>query len=275
MSQIASLSQRPDVNWELRYMRLRQVFLELTTALVPQFVRTNYLEAAHDLEFVEDGIVVPPSQHATFIHADYALNEVPVDGRTLVESFQEQQAYDPESDHWRILEALKNSRYSVFMVDSVGQGGLHTRDLLNANEPVYVTDMGLSQTAPPGAAIATRIVSCDGLHFTGGAALVVNVPETGSIARRFNALLQSVAAEIEETPLHEIRRLIARRLITGFTRMGGADRILDAHVTETSRLLRGGGRSLQAKSANVDHVGRNDPCPCGSGRKFKRCCGQS
>lgn len=21
------------------------------------------------------------------------------------------------------------------------------------------------------------------------------------------------------------------------------------------------------------HVGRNDPCPCGSGRKFKRCCG--
>ena len=22
-------------------------------------------------------------------------------------------------------------------------------------------------------------------------------------------------------------------------------------------------------------VGRNDPCPCGSGRKYKRCCGQS
>ena len=21
-------------------------------------------------------------------------------------------------------------------------------------------------------------------------------------------------------------------------------------------------------------VGRNDPCPCGNGRKFKRCCGQ-
>jgi uncharacterized protein len=22
-------------------------------------------------------------------------------------------------------------------------------------------------------------------------------------------------------------------------------------------------------------VGRNDPCPCGSGKKFKRCCGQA
>ena len=23
----------------------------------------------------------------------------------------------------------------------------------------------------------------------------------------------------------------------------------------------------------VDKVGRNDPCPCGSGKKFKKCCG--
>jgi hypothetical protein len=25
----------------------------------------------------------------------------------------------------------------------------------------------------------------------------------------------------------------------------------------------------------TDKVGRNDPCPCGSGKKFKRCCGNS
>jgi uncharacterized protein len=24
----------------------------------------------------------------------------------------------------------------------------------------------------------------------------------------------------------------------------------------------------------VARVGRNDPCPCGSGKKFKKCCGQ-
>jgi len=23
-----------------------------------------------------------------------------------------------------------------------------------------------------------------------------------------------------------------------------------------------------------DHVGRNDPCPCGSGKKYKKCCGR-
>ena len=25
---------------------------------------------------------------------------------------------------------------------------------------------------------------------------------------------------------------------------------------------------------NKDKVGRNDPCPCGSGKKFKKCCGK-
>lgn len=29
----------------------------------------------------------------------------------------------------------------------------------------------------------------------------------------------------------------------------------------------------KAPPRQVDKVGRNDPCPCGSGRKFKKCCG--
>lgn len=24
-----------------------------------------------------------------------------------------------------------------------------------------------------------------------------------------------------------------------------------------------------------DKVGRNDPCPCGSGKKYKKCCGKT
>ncbi len=30
---------------------------------------------------------------------------------------------------------------------------------------------------------------------------------------------------------------------------------------------------IRPDSVRVDKVGRNDPCPCGSGRKFKKCCG--
>jgi preprotein translocase subunit SecA len=33
---------------------------------------------------------------------------------------------------------------------------------------------------------------------------------------------------------------------------------------------------VQVKQIKLDQpkVGRNDPCPCGSGKKYKKCCGQ-
>ena len=40
----------------------------------------------------------------------------------------------------------------------------------------------------------------------------------------------------------------------------------------------GGGSEVEQRSATVvkgKKVGRNDPCPCGSGKKYKNCCGQN
>jgi len=40
-----------------------------------------------------------------------------------------------------------------------------------------------------------------------------------------------------------------------------------------------GGPAERHKPATVKRdqpkVGRNDPCPCGSGKKYKKCCGQN
>lgn len=30
----------------------------------------------------------------------------------------------------------------------------------------------------------------------------------------------------------------------------------------------------QQNSQSIISAGRNDPCPCGSGKKFKKCCGK-
>jgi SEC-C motif-containing protein len=48
---------------------------------------------------------------------------------------------------------------------------------------------------------------------------------------------------------------------------------------ETGRFLKQDGRWYYADGVagqgtrHVDKVGRNDPCPCGSGKKYKKCCG--
>ncbi|MBQ1236828.1 MAG: SEC-C domain-containing protein, partial [Oscillospiraceae bacterium] len=31
---------------------------------------------------------------------------------------------------------------------------------------------------------------------------------------------------------------------------------------------------LKKEPVRVKKVGRNDPCPCGSGKKYKHCCGR-
>ncbi|MBS1213372.1 MAG: hypothetical protein H6R26_1989 [Proteobacteria bacterium] len=59
-------------------------------------------------------------------------------------------------------------------------------------------------------------------------------------------------------------------------RQGGLARQLH----EVSRFVREDGQwyyldgSFPAGSATSSKTGRNDPCPCGSGRKFKKCCGR-
>ena len=30
----------------------------------------------------------------------------------------------------------------------------------------------------------------------------------------------------------------------------------------------------ESNMAHSDKIGRNDPCPCGSGKKYKNCCGK-
>lgn len=37
-------------------------------------------------------------------------------------------------------------------------------------------------------------------------------------------------------------------------------------------VLRGARETVTQAPRRVTRVGRNDPCPCGSGKKFKKCC---
>src|SRR5271154_117826 len=44
---------------------------------------------------------------------------------------------------------------------------------------------------------------------------------------------------------------------------------------EQARMAGAGDMQVQQIVRSADKVGRNDPCPCGSGKKYKKCCGSS
>ena len=73
----------------------------------------------------------------------------------------------------------------------------------------------------------------------------------------FDNMLASISAEISEFLLNaEVRQNIEREEIKNIRTNDGKE-------------------GVKSKPKKADKkVGRNDPCPCGSGKKYKQCCGK-
>jgi uncharacterized protein len=69
-------------------------------------------------------------------------------------------------------------------------------------------------------------------------------------------------------PMDEQRR---ERLIIGVAASVSA---IYRYFASHRRLAGSAGREAMTHRRSAPKVGRNDPCPCGSGQKFKKCCGK-
>ena len=94
---------------------------------------------------------------------------------------------------------------------------------------------------------------------------------------------QTFAASIEESFVHttwlglhvlhsEIMTDSQQGYVTFFARF--AENQHERFIHERSRFLREEQRWYYI-DGTFPPIGRNDPCPCGSGKKYKKCCGQS
>lgn len=63
--------------------------------------------------------------------------------------------------------------------------------------------------------------------------------------------------------------LLVRKLKAQLAEQQAEKKRLEAEVAEKERLL---ARRHTPRPTQPDRIGRNDPCPCGSGKKFKHCC---
>ncbi len=53
-------------------------------------------------------------------------------------------------------------------------------------------------------------------------------------------------------------------------------RVKVAAKPEEKRMVTNQDESARKNPVHVEKkIGRNDPCPCGSGRKYKKCCGRT
>jgi preprotein translocase subunit SecA len=85
------------------------------------------------------------------------------------------------------------------------------------------------------------------------------------------AMYRLEGADMFDKMVDEIKEDTVREILTVVPRVQSTERVQVAKPT--SEGFGGGKPSIVRKPATSKKVGRNDPCPCGSGKKYKKCCG--
>jgi hypothetical protein len=245
------------------YKTLRKKGIELSSALVESLSNEDLETAARRLGILRRGVMQFDTEDEAAVLMDYAIHEIRRDGVNAVERMLRDNPPPEGSAHLRLLHSLAASRYTVVGIQQIIPGfGLAGFEGA-MRSPVVVVDVNFSRTAQPGISMATRLQSPGiGWSMTTGASLPLTAKAlTGIIAamKHYERQHGHEPREVDRTTL-----IIREALKAGVTQ----------HVSYADP---GANVPLDMPSAPIrregNKIGRNDPCPCGSGKKYKKCCG--
>ena len=87
------------------------------------------------------------------------------------------------------------------------------------------------------------------------------------------AMYRIQGADIFDQMVDDIKEDTVRQILTVAPKPQAIERVQVAKPTAEG--FAGGKPIVRKPVVKVVRVGRNDPCPCGSGKKYKKCCGQN
>jgi hypothetical protein len=230
-------------------------------------------DGAKRIGILRGGTFVFESEDETSVLMDYCIYDVYRNGRNAVEQYLCDCPPDPDSDEMACLRAMQHATYTLVAVLRVEPGvGCHIQNLF-ADETRLLVDIGFSETAQPGAVIATRLLDFGTFVATGGAALPLGILDNDEL-EAWQRNLRAGADDDGFDPAPLIRACLQR----------GASSNIRYEETNTQRRLDVGGgsppagistprrRALAKRRASKAVTNRR--CSCGSGKMFKNCCGK-
>jgi hypothetical protein len=258
-----------------RYKQLRQVGFNLNKVITKSLTREIIDAAAAKLNMLEQGTIVFETEDEAALLADYCFHDVWRDGRNLLQTFLAESPPPAESDEMKMLRAAIDARYSVFLVTDVAPGvGIQLEDVLYGGR-YPVIDVNLGNTAEAGVPMAMRMMTVEDLWMSTG----TGIPLDGEIVERIGKGLDKMlpGGQRLETLTPERRSDVTAMMIRVCRARHALSRVAYADPGDTSAADRvvppAWSRSGDRRYYAPPKIGRNDPCPCGSGRKYKKCCG--
>ena len=247
-----------------RYKDFRQVTRKLQNDALPKYVSKRALEVCgKKLGVLRYNTLVLADIDQIGIIMDYCIYDYREGGLNAVARYIVDTTLDPDSDEYAVVKAMSESFYTLLQVKEVLPGiGVRASDLMNNREYLLV-DMGLGKTAVEGIVIATRLLPFEDFVMTSGAPLPADAE---TLVEILEFVLQQYGSG---DGMHITLDMRQKADLTAA--------IIRICLHQESSYEIGyqdvGVEPVTPPLHRETRVGRNDPCPCGSGKKYKRCCG--
>jgi hypothetical protein len=246
------------------YQAIRAVRYRLRTELSAREGRHAF-EMAAELGMTEgNAIVVDREDDAAYL-MDHLCYDRLEGGRNLIERVYEH-ALPPEGTPLRMaVDGMLRAHYGVLLIEEREPGlGIRVHDLVRG-EHALVVDIGMSHTATVGSTLASRLLPYDGFSTLSGAGMPLLGGALQTVERAVLAAFGCPLNQLGVLGREDDAKLALLVVKTGWSL--GANQHFATVGLGAQALPNAAAPRLGPK------VGRNDPCPCGSGKKFKKCCG--
>ena len=247
-----------------RYKQFRKINRKFNNILPRQLSKQAIEKCGQKLGVIKGNTLVLQDMDEVAVLMDYCIYDYCENGLNAVSRYMADSPPASNSDEYVVLKAMAESFYTLVQVEHVLPGvGVRADDLLG-DKQFLIIDLGFSETAIEGIVLATRLLPFADFTMTSGAPLAVD-PET--LSEILDVTLQQFGAEdgeyinIDMQQKPDLTAAIIRLCLKNESSVHTKYR--DVETEAVTPPLR-----------SETRIGRNEPCPCGSGKKYKRCCGR-
>ncbi len=247
-----------------RYKRMRAVSLEVNKVLTKLMPREAVIATAKTLGFWKECTVVFEDEDQSCVLFDQAIHGWLRGGRNAVDRYVAEHPRVADTDEESFLHALQQTFFSLFQVGRRVDGvGVHVLDILRDRRH-FLADLGFSQTAVEGMVVASRVIPFEDFVMTTGAPLLADADVLEAVVCHLEELGKSPQDMVSMTRQEECD--LAAKVIALCLESEGSRRIRYGESDDDSD------HKVIPFPGSI-RIGRNDSCPCGSGKKYKKCCG--
>jgi len=260
-----NLTEKSRLQLVSRYKETRKIICDLQNGALLNYISEKTLDVCgKKLGVLQNKTLVLNDMDQIGVIIDYCIYDYREEGLNAINRYMDDSQLDPDSEKYRVVKAMSESFYTLVQVEDVLPGvGARVNDVMG-NKQFLLADLGLSKTAGKGLVVATRLLPFEDFVTTSGAVLPVDMETLEEI---FDYAFEHYGTEDGEYIEVDIRqRADLTAAIIRICLQANVSDYIQYEDVENIRVI--------SPIHRETRIGKNEQCPCGSGKKYKRCCGR-